>query len=229
MTWRTACCRWMRSMAHEMLSSLRGFRLMTGFRGKPPADIEAAASAIAALSDAAMALGDQLCEKWKRTRCWYARPDKARWHATALVLHERAIAPRRPPCRLRKLKSSTTDAVPASRCWRSASRRAAHAALASRHARAAAFPARPVTLVVPFAAGGAAGTLVRTLADGASKHLQTRPARRCRELVQAPPVCWAPTSWHAPNPDGYIANEEIMPEPVFRLPHLQKTQFDPMQ
>ncbi len=51
-----------RSMAHEMLSSLRGFRLMTGFRGKPSADIEAAASAIAALSDAAMALGDQLCE-----------------------------------------------------------------------------------------------------------------------------------------------------------------------
>ncbi|CAG2159231.1 acetate--CoA ligase family protein [Cupriavidus numazuensis] len=51
-----------RTMAHEMLSSLRGYRLMTGFRGKPAADIEAAASAIAALSDAAMALGDRLSE-----------------------------------------------------------------------------------------------------------------------------------------------------------------------
>ncbi|QYY29882.1 MULTISPECIES: acetate--CoA ligase family protein [Cupriavidus] len=51
-----------RAMAREMLSSLRGYRLMTGFRGKPAADIEAAAAAIAALSDAAMALGDRLSE-----------------------------------------------------------------------------------------------------------------------------------------------------------------------
>ncbi len=51
-----------RTMAREMLSSLRGYRLMTGFRGKPAADIEAAAAAIAALSDAAMALGDRLSE-----------------------------------------------------------------------------------------------------------------------------------------------------------------------
>jgi acyl-CoA synthetase (NDP forming) len=51
-----------RAMAREMLSGLRGYRLMTGFRGKPAADIEAAAAAIAALSDAAMALGDRLSE-----------------------------------------------------------------------------------------------------------------------------------------------------------------------
>ncbi|SPA13588.1 CoA-binding protein [Cupriavidus taiwanensis] len=51
-----------REMAREMLSGLRGYRLMTGFRGKPAADIDAAAAAIAALSDAAMALGDQLGE-----------------------------------------------------------------------------------------------------------------------------------------------------------------------
>ncbi|GLC91901.1 hypothetical protein Tamer19_13090 [Cupriavidus sp. TA19] len=51
-----------RAMAREMLASLRGYRLMTGFRGKPPADIDAAADAIAALSDAAMALGDSLAE-----------------------------------------------------------------------------------------------------------------------------------------------------------------------
>ncbi|WP_427306027.1 acetate--CoA ligase family protein [Cupriavidus sp. H39] len=51
-----------RTMAQEMLASLRGYRLMTGFRGKPPADIGAAADAIAALSDAAMSLGDRLAE-----------------------------------------------------------------------------------------------------------------------------------------------------------------------
>ncbi|KWR74631.1 acetate--CoA ligase family protein [Cupriavidus sp. IDO] len=51
-----------RAMAHEMLASLRGYRLMTDFRGKPAADIDAAADAIAALSDAAMALGDRLTE-----------------------------------------------------------------------------------------------------------------------------------------------------------------------
>ncbi|MBB3008713.1 acetate--CoA ligase family protein [Cupriavidus alkaliphilus] len=51
-----------REMAREMLSGLRGYRLMTGFRGKPAADIDAAAAAIAALSDAALALGDQLGE-----------------------------------------------------------------------------------------------------------------------------------------------------------------------
>ncbi|AGW95044.1 MULTISPECIES: acetate--CoA ligase family protein [Cupriavidus] len=51
-----------RDMAREMLASLRGYRLMTGFRGKPPADIDAAVAAIAGLSDAAMALGDGLAE-----------------------------------------------------------------------------------------------------------------------------------------------------------------------
>ncbi|WP_116382014.1 acetate--CoA ligase family protein [Cupriavidus taiwanensis] len=51
-----------REMAREMLSGLRGYRLMNGFRGKPAADIDAAAAAIAALSDAALALGDQLGE-----------------------------------------------------------------------------------------------------------------------------------------------------------------------
>lgn len=51
-----------RAMARDMLAGLRGYRLMTGFRGKPAADIGAAADAIAALSDAAMSLGDSLAE-----------------------------------------------------------------------------------------------------------------------------------------------------------------------
>ncbi|TPQ40212.1 tripartite tricarboxylate transporter substrate binding protein [Cupriavidus pinatubonensis] len=96
--------------------------------------------------------------------------------------------------------------------------------LAAGRARAAGFPARPVTLVVPFAAGGATDTLVRTLADGASKHLgqpvvvENRPG--AAGVLGANYVARA-------KPDGYTLT--IMPEPVFRLPHLQKTQFDPMQ
>ncbi len=49
-------------MAHEMLQELRAYRLMQGFRGKPPADIDAAAQAIVAVSTAAMAAGSALAE-----------------------------------------------------------------------------------------------------------------------------------------------------------------------
>lgn len=57
-------------------------------------------------------------------------------------------------------------------------------------AQTSAFPNRPITLIVPFPAGGATDNLVRA------------------------------------TPDGYTLS--IMPEPVFRLPHLQKMQFDPL-
>jgi len=42
------------SEAKAMISSLKGFPLLNGFRGKPKADIDAAAKAIAALSAAAV-------------------------------------------------------------------------------------------------------------------------------------------------------------------------------
>ncbi|MCX2730337.1 acetate--CoA ligase family protein [Saccharopolyspora sp. NFXS83] len=48
--------------AERMLRALRGAPLLTGFRGRPPADVRAAATAIAALSQAAAALGDGLAE-----------------------------------------------------------------------------------------------------------------------------------------------------------------------
>ncbi|WP_427306026.1 tripartite tricarboxylate transporter substrate binding protein [Cupriavidus sp. H39] len=97
-------------------------------------------------------------------------------------------------------------------------------ALASNQALASAFPTRPVTLIVPFAAGGATDTLVRTLADGASKTLgqpvivENRPG--AAGVLGANVVARA-------KPDGYTLT--VMPEPVFRLPHLQKTPFDPLR
>ncbi|MEJ8827276.1 tripartite tricarboxylate transporter substrate binding protein [Variovorax humicola] len=88
---------------------------------------------------------------------------------------------------------------------------------------AADFPTRPVTLIVPFAAGGATDSFVRSIAVLAGNELgqpvivDNKPGAAgvlgANQLVRA-------------LPDGYTLS--ILPEPVFRLPHLQKTQFDPM-
>lgn len=48
--------------AAAMLHELKGFRLLTGYRGAPPADLAAAARAIAALSDAVLAAGPRVRE-----------------------------------------------------------------------------------------------------------------------------------------------------------------------
>jgi acyl-CoA synthetase (NDP forming) len=48
--------------ALDLLRRLRGFPLLTGYRSAPPADVEAAAAAVAGLSQAAVALGPGLVE-----------------------------------------------------------------------------------------------------------------------------------------------------------------------
>ncbi|GAB2472405.1 tripartite tricarboxylate transporter substrate binding protein [Comamonas humi] len=98
----------------------------------------------------------------------------------------------------------------------------ASALLASGASWSARFPERPVTLIVPFAAGGATDNLVRHLAAHASRALgqpviiENKPGAAgilgANQLLRAAP-------------DGYTLS--ILPEPVFRLPHLQKTAFDP--
>jgi acetate---CoA ligase (ADP-forming) len=49
-----------REQAHDMLKRLRGFPILNGVRGKPPADVEALCGAIVGVSYLAVALGDQL-------------------------------------------------------------------------------------------------------------------------------------------------------------------------
>ncbi|WYX30835.1 acetate--CoA ligase family protein [Achromobacter denitrificans] len=49
-------------MAREMLQELRGFRLLTGYRGQAPADLDAVCGAIAAISRAAYALPEDVTD-----------------------------------------------------------------------------------------------------------------------------------------------------------------------
>ncbi|MGB7950493.1 MAG: acetate--CoA ligase family protein [Candidatus Binatia bacterium] len=49
-----------RDQAHDMLKRLRGFAILGGVRGKPPADIDALCGAIVGLSRLASSFGDQL-------------------------------------------------------------------------------------------------------------------------------------------------------------------------
>ena len=51
-----------RAEAHEMLRALRGYRLLSGFRGQPPAAIDLVADAICRLSELAADLGEAIAE-----------------------------------------------------------------------------------------------------------------------------------------------------------------------
>ena len=86
------------------------------------------------------------------------------------------------------------------------------------------FPARPLTLVVPFPAGGATDVALRSLASATEKHLgqsiviENRPgANGALAAVQM-----AATG----GPDGYVLAQ--IPRNVFRYPFMAKTTFDPI-
>ncbi len=49
-----------RQQAHDILTRLRGFQILGGVRGKPPADIDALCDAIVGIANLAVSLGDQL-------------------------------------------------------------------------------------------------------------------------------------------------------------------------
>ncbi len=49
-----------RQLAHSLLQGLRGWPLLTGLRGKPPADVDALCDAVVAVSTLAVGVGEQL-------------------------------------------------------------------------------------------------------------------------------------------------------------------------
>ena len=98
------------------------------------------------------------------------------------------------------------------------------ALLAPFGAAAQTFPERPVTLIVPWPAGGGTDIALRALAETTSKHLGQRV------IVENRPGAGGTVgpSYMAKNakPDGYVVAQ--LPITVFRMPHMTKTDWDPL-
>jgi len=102
---------------------------------------------------------------------------------------------------------------------------AAAAALGAPALRASeSFLTRPVSLWVPWPAGGATDLTMRLLADLAGKHLGQRVVIENRSGAGGTLVM--PVLQQAA-PDGYTIAQ--MPQPVFRAPHTQKVLWDPIR
>jgi len=86
------------------------------------------------------------------------------------------------------------------------------------------FPERPVTLIVPWPAGGGTDVAMRTLAEASSKHLGQRIVIENKSGAAGT----IGPAWMARNgkPDGYVVSQ--MPITVFRMPYMTKTDFDPL-
>src|SRR3954453_2431791 len=90
-------------------------------------------------------------------------------------------------------------------------------------AQAQQFPTRPVTLIVPWPAGGTTDVGMRALASATEKHLgqpiviENRPGGS----GTLGPGQMAPTA----KPDGYTIAQ--IPITIFRFPFMTKTTFDP--
>ena len=97
-------------------------------------------------------------------------------------------------------------------------------ALLAPAALAQAFPSRPITLIVPWPAGGSTDRHLRTLAEAASKHLGQNV------IVQNTPggggTTGPGTMALAAKPDGYTIAQ--FPMGMLRIPHMQKTAWHPV-
>jgi tripartite-type tricarboxylate transporter receptor subunit TctC len=86
------------------------------------------------------------------------------------------------------------------------------------------FPGRPVTLWVPWPAGGATDNTMRILAEAAGRHLGQKVVVENRGGAGGTLVM--PVLQQAA-PDGYTIAQ--MPQPVFRAPWVQKLAWDPVR
>jgi len=97
-------------------------------------------------------------------------------------------------------------------------------ALAAPAVLAQAFPSRPITLIVPWPAGGSTDRHLRTLAEAASKQLG-QPV-----IVQNVPGGGGTTGPGTmalnAKPDGYTIAQ--FPMGMLRIPHMQKTAWNPI-
>lgn len=89
----------------------------------------------------------------------------------------------------------------------------------------AAFPAKPITLLVPFPPGAATDAVGRALAAQASKVLGQQVIVENRAGVAG--TLAAGTLAQSNNPDGYTI--AIAPASLFRVPHTQRVSYDPIR
>jgi len=90
---------------------------------------------------------------------------------------------------------------------------------------AADFPAKPVTLIVPWSPGGSTDVCLRTLAELTSKYL---PQPVVVENKAGGGGALGPeTMATSAKPDGYTVSQ--IPISVFRLPYMQKMNYDPLK
>src|SRR4051812_14931470 len=118
------------------------------------------------------------------------------------------------------------DAIGGARMGRGAAAALAAALLlaASGAAQAQNFPTKPVTLIVPWPAGGSTDLVMRALANATQKHLGQSIVIENRPGAGGAlgPVQMAANGAN----DGYTIAQA--PITVFRFPFLQKTTFDPI-
>ena len=95
------------------------------------------------------------------------------------------------------------------------------ASLLASAALAQPFPSRPVTLIVPWPAGGSTDQVMRALATATEKYLGQTIV--IENKAGAGGILGA-TALVTAKPDGYTVAQ--MPITVFRLPHSTKVAFD---
>ena len=86
------------------------------------------------------------------------------------------------------------------------------------------YPSRPITMWIPWPAGGATDISLRLLAELASRHLGQRVVTENRGGAGGTMVM--PILQQA-EPDGYTIAQ--LPQPIFRLVHTQKVLWDPIR
>ena len=86
------------------------------------------------------------------------------------------------------------------------------------------YPIRPITLIVPWPAGGATDITLRLLCDIASRTLGQRFVIENRPGAGG--TLAMPLLQHAA-PDGYTIAQ--LPQPALRAPHVQKVSWDPIR
>jgi len=101
----------------------------------------------------------------------------------------------------------------------------ASAVLTPATAFAQAYPTKPITMVVPWPAGGSTDIVMRTISEAAAKHLGQPVVTDNKPGASGTlgPAVVAATG----KPDGYLLAQ--MPITVMRLPLMQKTAWDAMK